>query len=100
MAPVLRDHTDPRRLLWIDHQFSAAGSERVRSKKRDTKNVVLGDSGPKSRFGRQFPHTETSPYVRNATISRHFERDPIPYALDSDWRVGAAGYSPISTATL
>jgi hypothetical protein len=42
VAPVLRDHTDPRRLLWIDHQFSAAGSERVRSKKRDTKSPPYG----------------------------------------------------------
>jgi hypothetical protein len=25
--------------------------------------------------------------MRNAAISRHFERDPIPYALDSDWPV-------------
>jgi hypothetical protein len=31
------DNLGDRRLLWIDHQFSAAGSERVRSKKRDTK---------------------------------------------------------------
>ena len=27
----------------------------------------------------------------NAAISRHFERDPIPYALETDWPVGAAG---------
>ena len=51
-------------------------------------NVVIGDSRPKSRFGRQFRHTETSPYVRNAAISWHFERDPIPYALETDWPVG------------
>jgi hypothetical protein len=29
------------------------------------------------------------PYERNAVISRHFERDPIPYALETDWPVGA-----------
>ena len=30
--------------------------------------------------------------MRNAAISWHFERDPIPYALDTDWLVGAAGF--------
>jgi hypothetical protein len=23
---------------------------------------------------------------------QHFERDPIPYVLDTDWPAGAAGY--------
>ena len=32
---------------------------------------------------------------RNATISRHFERDPIPYALETDWPVEAAGFEPL-----
>jgi hypothetical protein len=32
------------------------------------------------------------PYERKAAISRHFERDPIPYALETDWPVGAAGF--------
>jgi hypothetical protein len=27
----------------------------------------------------------------NAAISRHFERDPIPYALETDWPVGGGG---------
>ncbi len=31
----------------------------------------------------------------NAAISRHFERDPIPYALETDWPVGAAGFEPL-----
>jgi hypothetical protein len=31
------------------------------------------------------------PYGRNGAISRHFERDPIPYALGTDWLAGAAG---------
>jgi hypothetical protein len=48
------------------------GRERVRSK-NETPKCRLGDSGPKSRFGHQFAHTETSPYVRNAAMSRHFE---------------------------
>jgi hypothetical protein len=31
----------------------------------------------------------------NAAISWHFERDPIPYALETDWPVGAAGFEPL-----
>jgi hypothetical protein len=30
-----------------------------------------------------------------AAISWHFERDPIPYALETDWPVGAAGFEPL-----
>ena len=63
----------------------SCGRSRCALQETRHQNVVLGDSGPKSRFGRWFPHTETSPYVRNAAISRHFERDPIPYALETDW---------------
>ena len=73
----------------------SCGRSRCALQETRHQNVVLGDSGPKSRFGRQFPHTETSPYVRNATISRHFERDPIPYALETDWPVEAAGFEPL-----
>src|SRR3954447_9098889 len=36
-----------------------------------------------------------SPYERNAAISRHFEREPIPYALETDWPVEAAGFEPL-----
>ena len=32
---------------------------------------------------------------RNAAISWHFERDPISYALETDWPVGAAGFEPL-----
>src|SRR6185436_3613989 len=35
------------------------------------------------------------PYVRNAANYQHFERDPIPYALETDWPVGAAGFEPL-----
>ena len=27
--------------------------------------------------------------------ARHFERDPIPYALENDWPVGAAGFEDV-----
>jgi hypothetical protein len=33
--------------------------------------------------------------LRNAAISRHFERDPISYALETDWPVGAGGLEPL-----
>ena len=65
----------------------SCGRSRCALQETRHQNVVLGDSGPKSRFGRRFPHTETSPYVRNAAISRHFERDPIPYALERGGRI-------------
>ena len=34
-------------------------------------------------------------FERNAAISWHFERDPSPYALETDWPVGAAGFEPL-----
>jgi hypothetical protein len=30
-----------------------------------------------------------------ALVSRAAERDPIPYALETDWPVGAAGFEPL-----
>ena len=41
-----------------------------------------------------FRSRRPGPYERNAAISWHFEHDPIPYALDTDWPVGAAGLEP------
>jgi hypothetical protein len=32
------------------------------------------------------------PFGRNGAILRHFERDAIPYALETDWPVEAAGF--------
>ena len=58
-------------------------------------NVALRDRAPKSRFGRQFPHTETSPYVRNAATWWHFAGGPLQYALETDWLTGAAGFEPL-----
>jgi hypothetical protein len=44
------------------------------------------------RFVRFFRTRRRGPYVRNAGISRHLERDPIPYALETDCPRGAAGF--------
>src|ERR1700716_2296639 len=35
---------------------------------------------------------ESPPHQHGA---RHFERYPIPYALETDWPVGAAGFEPL-----
>jgi hypothetical protein len=40
-------------------------------------------------------HGDLSVVARNAAISWHFERDPISYALETDWPVGAAGFEPL-----
>jgi hypothetical protein len=42
-----------------------------------------------------FRRRRPRPYERNAAISWHFERVPIPYALETDWPVGAAGFEPL-----
>jgi hypothetical protein len=40
-------------------------------------------------------HPNILPYERNAAISWHFERDPIPYALETDWLAEAGGFEPL-----
>jgi hypothetical protein len=40
----------------------------------ETSKSALGDRKPKRRFRRQFPHTETRPYLQNAAGARGFER--------------------------
>ena len=41
----------------------------------------------------QFPHAGDEVLMdENGALSRHFERDPIPYALNTDWPVGASGF--------
>jgi hypothetical protein len=36
----------------------------------------------------------------STTISWHFERNPIPYALKTDWPVEAAGFEPLHLRSL
>jgi hypothetical protein len=33
--------------------------------------------------------------MRPAGKSRHFERGPLQYALETDWLAGAAGFEPL-----
>jgi hypothetical protein len=40
--------------------------------KNETPKSALGDRKPKRRFPRQFPHTETESYLRNAAVPRGF----------------------------
>src|SRR5258705_12790019 len=35
------------------------------------------------------------PLCAKCRLSWHFERDPIPYALETDWPAGAAGFEPL-----
>ena len=42
-----------------------------------------------------FSDTETELDEGNTAISRHFELDLIPYALETDWPVGAAGFETL-----
>ena len=61
----------------------------------ETPNILLRDRTPKAHSWRQFPHTETKCLSRNTAISRRFDRDPIPYALETDCPLGAAGFEPL-----
>ena len=40
-------------------------------------------------------HFRPSVVCKMSAISRRFERDLIPYALETDWPVGAAGFEPL-----
>jgi hypothetical protein len=57
----------------------------------ETPKSALGDRKPKRRFRRQFPHTETSPYLQNAAEARGFERSFHVRRWRPDWLAGAAG---------
>jgi hypothetical protein len=51
--------------------------------------MALRDWAAESDFCGQFSDTETELDEGNTAISRHFELDPIPYALETDWPVVA-----------
>jgi hypothetical protein len=39
-------------------------------------------------------HAAAAAWAGMRRISWHFERDPIPYALETDWPVGHVGFEP------
>jgi hypothetical protein len=41
------------------------------------------------------PEDDLRHFGRQRSPTRHFERDPISYALETDWPVGAAGFEPL-----
>jgi hypothetical protein len=47
--------------------------------------MALRDRGPESDFRGYFSDTETKLDEGNTEISRHFERGPLWYALETDW---------------
>ena len=61
----------------------------------ETPKYPLRDRTLESHVPRQFPHTETRSLCTKRAISRHFEHDPIPYALETDWLAGAARFEPL-----
>ncbi len=61
----------------------------------ETSKSALGDRKPKRRFRRQFPHTETRPYLQNAAGARGFERSFNVRRWRPDWLAGAPGFEPL-----
>jgi hypothetical protein len=70
-------------------------SQDQRSIKNETPKKALGDRQWNLASVASFRRRRPGPYQRNDAISRHFERDPIPYALETDWPVGAVGLEPL-----
>jgi hypothetical protein len=62
--------------------------------------MALRDRAPESDFRGQFSDTETKLDKGNSAMSRHFERSPFQYALDSNLRISEWGWqglvSPLS----
>ncbi len=44
---------------------------------------------------RHLPSSVTRKSLVLALVSRAAERDPMPYALETDWPVGAGGFEPL-----
>ena len=54
--------------------------------------MALRDRAPESDFRGYFSETETKLDEGNTAISRHFERGPLWYALETDWLAEARGF--------
>jgi hypothetical protein len=50
---------------------------------RSNMAIPAGFKGTPIHFRGRFPHAETRSFGRNGAILRHFERDAIPYALET-----------------
>ena len=57
--------------------------------------MALRDRTPESDFRGYFSDTETKLDEGNTAISRHFERGPLWYALETDWLAEAGGFEPL-----
>jgi hypothetical protein len=68
---------------------------RLAAPRKETPNYPSQRQTLEFQVRRQFPETETKSFERNAAISWHFERDSIPYALETDWPVEAPGLEPL-----
>jgi hypothetical protein len=69
-----------------DYRGASAYSKNV------TPNIALSDRAPESYFRRQFRTRRPNVVCEMSAISRRFERDLIPYALETDCPLGAAGF--------
>ena len=77
-------------LAWQFKRVSGLAAPR-----KETPNYPPQRQTLESHVRRTFLERRPSPCERNAAISWHFERDPIPYALETDWLAGAAGFEPL-----
>jgi hypothetical protein len=75
--------------------------DRPRSRPQRFSECAGGLSGkehhhaPHDHSSRSVPDAGRGPFGRNGAILRHFERDAIPCALETDWPVEAGGFEPL-----
>ena len=63
--------------------------------KNQTPKYPFQRQEPKPTFVASFRTPRLNTYLRNAAISRRFERDPIPYALETECPLGVGGFEPL-----
>ena len=68
----------------VDATAKPCAAARLKTRHR---NLPLRDGTREFDVRGQFSHAETRSFGRNGAILWHFERDPIPYALETDWPV-------------
>jgi hypothetical protein len=74
-------------------QVSVSGARLYAVRRRETRhqNIPLRDKTANGYLFASFRTPILGVYLRNAAISRRFERDPIPYALETDCPLGHIG---------